>query len=59
MGGAHFLTRTEDKVDAEMRLFVLAYKIKRMIKVLGIKPLLETIWAHEGAWNALLTAVTA
>ncbi|MEL6961425.1 MAG: transposase, partial [Pseudomonadota bacterium] len=59
MGGAHFLTRMKDKINAEMSLFVLAYKIKRMIKILGIKPLLETIRAHVGAWNALLTAVTA
>ena len=59
MGAAHFLTRTKDRVNAEMSLYVLAYNIKRMIKILGIKPLLEAIRAHGGAWNALLTAVMA
>jgi len=43
MGAAHFLTRTLDKVRAEMSLHVLAYNIKRMITILGVGPLMEAI----------------
>ena len=59
MGATHFLTRTKDKVNAEMSLYVLAYNIKRMIKILGIKPLLEAIRAHGEALNRLYRAGTA
>jgi transposase len=44
-GATHFLTRTLDKVRTEMRLHVLAYNFKRMIKLLGIGPLLIAIKA--------------
>ena len=43
MGATHFLTRTLDKVRAEMSLHVLAYNIKRMITILGVGPLMEAI----------------
>ena len=59
MGAAHFLTRTKDKVNAEMSLYVLAYNIKRMIKILGIKPLLKAIRAHGGALSSLSSVVVA
>ncbi len=59
MGATHFLTRTKDRVNAEMSLYVLAYNIKRMIKILGIKPLLEAIRAHGEALNTLLAAIAA
>ncbi len=59
MGATHFLRRTKDKVDAEMNLFVLAYNIKRMIKIMGIKLLLEAIRAHDEALSTFLSAVMA
>ncbi|MDT5145028.1 MAG: hypothetical protein QOI79_4395 [Mycobacterium sp.] len=45
MGSTHFLTKTLEKVRTEMSLHVLAYNIKRMIQILGIRPLLEAIKA--------------
>ena len=59
MGATHFLTRTKDRVNAEMSLFVLAYNIKRMIKILGIKPLLEAIRAHGTTLSAYLCLTLA
>jgi len=43
MGGAHFLTKTLEKVKTEMSLQVLAYNIKRMINIFGVKPLMQAI----------------
>jgi hypothetical protein len=45
MGSAHFLTKTLEKVRTEMSLHVLAYNIKRMIQIFGVRPLLEAIRA--------------
>jgi len=45
MGSTHFLTRTLDKVRTEMSLQVLAYNIKRMINIFGVKPLIRAIAA--------------
>ena len=45
MGGTHFLTRTLDKVRTEMSLHVLAYNMKRMITIFGVKPLMKAIAA--------------
>ena len=59
MGAVHFLTRTKDKVNAEMSLYVLAYNIKRMIKIMGIKPLLEAIRAFGEALNRLSSTMNA
>lgn len=36
MGATHLLTRTLGRVRTEMRLHVLAYNLKRVIKILGI-----------------------
>ena len=41
MGSTHFLTRTLDRVSTEMSLHVLAYNLKRVIQILGAKPLME------------------
>jgi hypothetical protein len=41
--GTHFLTRTLDKVRTEMSLRVLAYNLKRMIRILGVGPLIAAI----------------
>ena len=45
MGSTHFLTRTLDKVRTEMSLHVLAYNLKRMIQIFGVKPLLQAVRA--------------
>ena len=45
MGSAHFLTRTREKVRTEMSLHVLAYNMKRMVKILGVEPLMQAIRA--------------
>lgn len=45
MGSGHFLTRTLARVRTEMSLHVLAYNVKRMIAILGAKPLLQAIRA--------------
>lgn len=45
MGATHFLTRTLEKVRTEMSLQVLAYNMKRMLNIFGIKPLMEAIAA--------------
>ncbi len=45
MGAAHFLTRTLEKVRTEMSLHVLAYNLKRMIKIFGVRPLMAAIRA--------------
>ena len=45
MGSTHFLTRTLDKVRTEMSLHILAYNLKRMIQIFGVKPLLQAVRA--------------
>ena len=42
MGSTHFLTKTIGRVSTEMSLHVLAYNLKRVMRVLGIT---ETIKA--------------
>ena len=45
MGSAHFLTRTLEKVRTEMSLHVLAYNMKRLIQIFGVRPLMDAIRA--------------
>jgi transposase len=45
MGSTHFLTRTLEKVKTEMSLQVLAYNMKRLINIFGVKPLMKAIAA--------------
>ena len=45
VGATHFLTETLEKVRTEMSPHVLAYNIKRMIKIFGVKPLMAAIRA--------------
>lgn len=45
MGSAHFLTRTLDRVSTEMGLHVLAYNLKRVMKILGNESLMEAMRA--------------
>jgi Transposase DDE domain len=45
MGATHFLTRTLPKVATEMSLHVLAYNMKRVMKIIGVRPLIQAILA--------------
>lgn len=45
MGSTHFLTRTLDRVGTEMSLHVLAYNLKRVMKLLGNGTLMEVMRA--------------
>jgi transposase len=45
MGSAHFLTRRLERVRTEMSLHVLAYNMKRLIKIFGVRPLMDAIRA--------------
>jgi transposase len=45
MGATHFLTRTLKKVSSEMALHVLAYNLKRVMKILGPGPLMAAVRA--------------
>ena len=54
MGSTHFLTRTLARVSTEMSLHVLAYNIKRVMKIMGIGAMIEAI----GALRALFCSPT-
>jgi hypothetical protein len=43
MGATHFLSRTIPRVSAEMGLHVLAYNLKRVIKIMGTGPLIAAL----------------
>jgi hypothetical protein len=43
MGSAHFLTKTLEKTSTEMSLHVLAYNLKRVISLVGVKRVIEAI----------------
>ena len=45
MGVTHFLTRTIERVSTEMSLHVLAYNMKRVIKILGSAALMNAMRA--------------
>ena len=45
MGASHFQMTTLEHVSTEMGLHVLAYNMKRVINIIGIKALLEGITA--------------
>jgi len=45
MGATHFLTRTIERVSTEMSLHVLAYNMKRVIKLLGSDALMTAMRA--------------
>ena len=45
MGHTHFLTRTQEKVAAEMSLHVLAYNFKRVLNIIGLAPLMAPLMA--------------
>jgi hypothetical protein len=43
MGATHFLTRRLKQVSTEMSLHVLAYNLKRVMKIMGIRPLIAAM----------------
>lgn len=43
MGATHFLTRRLPNVNTEMSLHVLAYNLKRMINIMGVRPLMAAM----------------
>ncbi len=43
MGSTHFLTRTLPNVSTEMSLHVLAYNLKRVMRILGIRKTVKAI----------------
>ena len=45
MGATHFKMRTLPKVQTEMSLHVLAYNLKRLITLSGVKPLIQAMQA--------------
>jgi len=45
MGSSHFLTKTLPRVRTEMSLHVLAYNMKRVMKILGTQTLIQTMRA--------------
>lgn len=45
MGSTHFLTRTLPRVQTEMSLQVLAYNMRRVIKILGASTLIAEMKA--------------
>ncbi len=45
MGATHFQTKTLRRVSTEMSLHVLAYNLKRVMKVLGVVPLMKAMRA--------------
>jgi len=45
MGSTHFLMRTLKHVSTEMSLHVLAYNFKRVMRILGIAPLMQAMCA--------------
>ena len=45
MGSTHFQMKTLKKVSTEMALHVLAYNLKRVMSIIGIKPLIAAMTA--------------
>jgi hypothetical protein len=45
MGATHFLCRGLPRVSAEMSLHVLAYNLKRVLKIMGTAPLIDALRA--------------
>lgn len=45
MGSTHFQTKTLSRVSTEMSLHVLAYNLKRVMNILGVRPLIEAVQA--------------
>ena len=48
MGWSHFLTKTLARVRTEMSLHVLAYNLKRVLRILGVAEMMRAM----SAWAA-------
>ena len=59
MGWTHFLTKTLGGVSTEMSLHVLAYNIKRVIKILGPRALIQAIRALKTGSGLQSEAIAA
>jgi transposase len=59
MGATHFLMKTLPNVRTEMSLHVLAYNLKRVMKIMGIKPLIAAIRSVVASFYRLFAASTA
>ena len=59
MGSAHFLTKTLHNVKTEMSLHVLAYNMKRVMKILGVPGLLQLMQAWRLICHFLLVLACA
>jgi hypothetical protein len=59
MGATHFLSKTLRRVSTEMSLHVLAYNLKRVTKILGIRALVEAIGRLRGPFCSLAEAIAA
>ena len=53
MGATHFLMKTLPKVATEMALCVLTYNLTRVLNIVGVPALLESIkgWVRAPAWS--------
>jgi transposase len=49
MGSTHFLTKTLQRVSAEMSLHVLAYNLKRVMQILGVEGLMTALMPKAAA----------
>ena len=58
MGWTHFLTKTLDRVSTEMSLHVLAYNIKRVIKILGVGAFIEAMWRLKAGSGSQTEAIS-
>ncbi len=43
MGATHFLTKTKENVSTEMSLHILAYNLKRVMKIMGSGNLMKAM----------------
>jgi transposase len=59
MGWTHFLTKTLGGVSTEMSLHVLAYNIKRVIKILGPGALIQAIRTPKAGLGSESEAMAA
>ena len=48
MGATHFQMKTLKNVSTEMALHVLAYNMKRVMRILGVGGLMQAIRARDG-----------
>jgi transposase len=59
MGATHFLTKTLTRVSTEMSLHVLAYNLKRVMKIIGIGAMIEAIRELRDLFCSPTEAITA